>query len=58
MGFPPHPSLPRRFIINGRLVRLGDTVDASEGISFHALDVERRMLMFRNHAGMVAGKGY
>jgi hypothetical protein len=57
-GVSATPGVAPRVIINGRLVRLGDTVDASEGISFHALDVERRMLMFRNRAGMVAGKGY
>ncbi len=47
-----------RVIINGRLVRPGDTIDSAEAITFDSLDVERRMVMFRNRAGMVAGKPY
>ncbi len=47
-----------RVIINGRLVRPGDTIDSAEAITFDSLDVDRRMVMFRNRAGMVAGKSY
>ena len=47
-----------RVIINGRLVRPGDTIDNAEGIVFESLDAENKQVMFRNRAGMVAGKPY
>lgn len=47
-----------RVIINGRLMRPGDMVDASAGIVFDSLDPERKRVMFRDGTGMLAGKGY
>ena len=47
-----------RAIINGRLVRPGDVVDASAGIIFDSLDLERKQVIFSNRTGMFAGKSY
>lgn len=47
-----------RAIINGRLVRPGDVVDASEGIVFDGVDVERKQVVFRNRTGLFASKPY
>ena len=47
-----------RAIINGRLVRPGDVVDASLGITFDGLDVERKELVFRTRNGAFASKPY
>lgn len=47
-----------RAIINGRLFRPGDMVDATAGITFESLDGERKQVMFRDDTGMLAGKGY
>jgi hypothetical protein len=50
-------SVPR-VIINGRLVRPGDTIDSTEGIVFESLDTEKKCVMFKNRAGFVAAKPY
>jgi len=50
-------SVPR-VIINGRLVRPGDTIDSTEGIVFESLDTETKCVMFKNRAGFVAAKPY
>lgn len=50
-------SVPR-VIINGRLVRPGDTIDSAEGIVFESVDTEKKCVMFRNRSGFVAGKPY
>jgi len=50
-------ALPR-VIINGRLVRPGDTIDATEGIVFESVDTENKCILFRNRAGFVASKPY
>jgi hypothetical protein len=47
-----------RAIINGRLVRQDDMVDASEGIVFQGVDVELKELIFRDRVGAVASKPY
>jgi hypothetical protein len=47
-----------RAIINGRLVRPGDVVDASAGIVFDGVDLERKLVVFRNRVGMFASKSY
>ncbi len=50
-------SVPR-VIINGRLVRPGDTIDSAEGIVFESVDTEKKCVMFRNRAGFLAAKPY
>jgi hypothetical protein len=45
-------------IINGRLVRPGDTIDSTEGIVFESVDTEKKCVMFKNRAGFVAAKPY
>ena len=47
-----------RAILNGRLVRPGEVVDASLGITFDGLDVERKELVFRTRNGAFASKPY
>jgi hypothetical protein len=47
-----------RAIINGRLMRPGDMVDASAGIVFDRLDVEGKQLVFRDRSGVSASKSY
>lgn len=47
-----------RAIINGRLVRPGDVVDAAGGIVFDGLDIERKILVFRNQEGAFTTKPY
>ena len=47
-----------RAIVNGRLVRPGDVVDASQGIIFDGLDLERKEVVFRTNGGLFAGKAY
>lgn len=47
-----------RAIINGRLVRPGDIVDASAGVVFDALDMDEKQLVFRDQTGITLNKGY
>jgi hypothetical protein len=47
-----------RVIINGRLVRPGDTIDTTEGVVFESVDTENKCILFRNRAGFVASKPY
>ncbi len=47
-----------RAMINGRLVRPGDIVDASAGIVFDGLDEERKQVVFRDRTGAFATKSY
>jgi hypothetical protein len=47
-----------RAIINSRLVRPGDMVDAKLGIIFDGLDAERKKLIFRTASDWVAEKSY
>lgn len=47
-----------RAIINNRLVRPGDVVDASAGITFDSVDVEKKEVIFRSRHGSVGGKSY
>ena len=47
-----------RAIINGRLVRPGDVVDASTGIVFDGLDLERKTVVFRSREGAFTTKSY
>ena len=57
-GVAVNASSAPRVIINGRLVRPGDTIDAAEGIVFESIDLERKLILFRNRAGFVASKPY
>ena len=57
-GVAVNPGSAPRVIINGRLVRPGDTIDPAEGIVFESLDLERKLILFRNRAGFVASKQY
>lgn len=45
-------------IINGRLVRPGDMIDAAEGIALDAINAEQKLLVFRNRSGATATKPY
>jgi len=45
-------------IINGRLARPGDVVDATEGIGFDGVDDKRKVLIFRSRNGAFLEKGY
>ncbi|CAM2945516.1 hypothetical protein [Rariglobus hedericola] len=47
-----------RAIINNRLVRPGEMVDATQGIIFDGLDVGRKKLIFRTASGVFAEKSY
>ena len=47
-----------RAIINGRLVKMGDLVDSSQGIIFDGVDAERKELVFRTNTGLIGGKAY
>lgn len=47
-----------RAIINGRLVRPGDIVDASVGVIFDGVDAERKLIVFRNNDGAFTTKSY
>jgi len=47
-----------RAIINGRLARPGDMVDAAEGIVFDAMDTESKTLMFRSRVNAFLEKSY
>lgn len=47
-----------RAIINGRLVRPGDVVDAATGIIFEGLDTERKLVVFRSREGAFTNKPY
>ncbi|MEZ0217010.1 MAG: hypothetical protein ACAH89_07740 [Rariglobus sp.] len=45
-------------ILNGRLARPGDMVDAAEGIVFEGVDGEQKLLNFRGRNGAVLTKPY
>ena len=57
-GVTASASTVPRVIINGRLVRPGDTIDSAEGIVFESVDTEKKCVMFRNRSGFVASKPY
>jgi hypothetical protein len=57
-GVTASPGSVPRVIINGRLVRPGDTIDSVEGIVFESVDTEKKCVMFKNRAGFVAAKPY
>jgi hypothetical protein len=45
-------------IINGRVARLGDMVDAAEGVVFEGVDDTRKVLIFRGRNGATLDKNY
>jgi hypothetical protein len=45
-------------IINGRLVRPGDMIDAGEGIALDSIDAANKQLVFRSRSGATATKSY
>ena len=49
---------PSRAVINGRLIRSGEVVDASLGITFEGLDSERRYLIFKDRSGATVSRRF
>jgi hypothetical protein len=49
---------PPRAIVNGLLVRPGDTIDAVKGVVFDHLDVAEKQFYFRDRSGALASKAY
>jgi hypothetical protein len=49
---------PARAVINGRLVRAGEVVDAGIGITFDGLDSERRNLVFKDKSGAIVARRF
>jgi hypothetical protein len=47
-----------RAVINGRLVRAGEVVDAGIGITFDGLDSERRNLVFKDKSGAIVARRF
>jgi len=45
-------------IINGRLVRPGDMIDATEAIMLDTINAEQKLLVFRNRSGATLSKPY
>lgn len=50
--------VPSRAMINGRLVRSGETVDGGLGILFDGADPEKRHLLFKDKSGAVVARRY
>jgi hypothetical protein len=49
---------PARAFINGRMVRAGETVDATLGVQFEGVDPAKRHLLFKDKAGAVVARRY
>lgn len=49
---------PPRLLLNGKLTRGGETVDAALGIVFDSVEVDKRMLLFKDKAGAVVTRRY
>lgn len=49
---------PARAVINGRLARSGETVDATLGIVFDRIDADRRHIVFRDRTGATVTRRY
>ncbi|HEY8933009.1 MAG TPA: hypothetical protein VIM44_06840 [Rariglobus sp.] len=45
-------------IINGRLVRPGDMIDATESITLDTINAEQKLLVFRSRTGATLSKPY
>ncbi len=51
-------SSPPRAIVNGLLVRPGDTIDSARGIVFDHLDATGKEFFFRDRSGAITSKSY
>lgn len=49
---------PPRVMLNNRLARAGEAVDAALGITFERLDPEKKLLIFRDKSGAVVTRRY
>lgn len=49
---------PARAMINGKLTRVGETVDGRLGIVFDGVDSAHRNLMFKDRSGALVGRRY
>ena len=49
---------PARAIVNGLLVRQGDTIDSARGIVFDHIDPVQKEFFFRDRSGAIASKPY
>jgi hypothetical protein len=49
---------PSRAVINGKLARVGETVDANLGITFAGVETERRNLIFKDKSGATVSRKY
>ena len=49
---------PPRAIVNGLLVRPGDTIDSSRGIVFDHVDTVEKEFFFRDRSGAITSKSY
>ncbi|MEO5957602.1 MAG: hypothetical protein ABIZ49_02745 [Opitutaceae bacterium] len=47
-----------KVFINGRLARIGETVDATQGIVFERLEPEKRLLVFKDKTGAIVTRRY
>lgn len=49
---------PSRAFINGRMIRTGETVDATLGIVFEGVDATKRHLLFKDKTGAIVARRY
>ena len=49
---------PARAVINGRLARSGETIDAALGVVFDRIDADRRHIVFRDRTGATVTRRY
>ncbi len=49
---------PAKMILNGRLARAGETVDAGLGVIFSGLDIEKRIILFKDKTGATVTRRY
>jgi cytoskeletal protein RodZ len=49
---------PSRAVINGRLMRAGEVVDGTLGITFEGVDAERRHLVFKDKSGATVSRRF
>jgi len=49
---------PPRIMLNGRLVRGGESVDSNLAISFDSVDTEKKLLVFKDKTGATVSRRY
>jgi len=49
---------PSRALINGRIIREGQVVDDTLGISFERIDVDKKVIYFKDATGAVVSRDY